>query len=58
VEQKKVLKEGYLRSFSLLIDSAFSGKPQPFEFCDGVVLELYLADGELHWREVELKDAP
>ena len=48
--KQEELKRRYLKMIELLIDQAFLGKPQPFEFCEGVVLELFEKDGELHWR--------
>jgi hypothetical protein len=50
MSQRAELKKRYLKTFEMLIDAAFKGKPQPFMFCDGVVLELYEKDDELHWR--------
>ena len=48
-----ILNRRYLSMHSMLIYAAFDGKPQPFVFCDDVMLELYLEDGELHWRKCE-----
>ncbi len=50
MSQKEELKQRYLKTFELLIDAAFKGKPQPFMFCENVVLEIYEDEGELHWR--------
>jgi hypothetical protein len=51
--RREFLRKRYLSMFAMLIDSAFNDKPQPFVFCDDVVLELYLEDEELHWRKCE-----
>lgn len=51
--RREFLKRRYMSTHSMIVDAAFNGKPQPFMFCDGVVLELYLEDEELHWRKCE-----
>ena len=53
MDNREELKRRYLKLIELLIDAAFDGKPQRFLPCDGVVLELYLENEELHWRAVQ-----
>lgn len=53
--RREFLRRRYMNQFAMLVDAAFKNKPQPFVFCDGVVLELYLEDEELHWREYDGK---
>lgn len=53
--RKRDLKQRYLKMFSVLIDRAFEGKPQPFMFCkdengEPIILELYMEYETLHWR--------
>ena len=50
MNKRAILKERYMKMFECMLESAFNNRPQPVLLADGLCIELYLEEDELHWR--------